>query len=124
MRILLCEDQDAIRRMVEALVGASGHEVMGVRTGAEAIELALKERFDVLLLDLMLPGSMDGFEVCQRLRADPTTALPIVVISALDDRESRERATGLGATAYYSKPFRPLELLEYIGGLEARRRGG
>jgi CheY-like chemotaxis protein len=125
MRILLCEDQDAIRRMIEALVGASGHEVTGVRTGAEAIELALKERFDVLLLDIMLPGTMDGFEVCRRLRADPTTAaLPIVVISALDDRESRERAMELGATAYYSKPFRPLELLEYIGGLEARRRAG
>ncbi|MCC6551930.1 MAG: response regulator [Polyangiaceae bacterium] len=120
MRILLCEDQDAIRRMIEALVGASGHEVVGVRTGAEAIELALKEHFDVLLLDLMLPG-MDGFEVCQRLRAEPTTAaLPIVVITALDDPESRERAESLGATAYYSKPFRPLELLEYIGGLKAR----
>jgi len=121
MRILLCEDQDAIRRMIEALIGASGHEVTGVRSGAEAIELALREPYDVLLLDLMLPG-MDGFEVCQRLRAEPTTTtLPIVVISALDDQESRERALSLGATAYYSKPFRPLELLEFIGGLKGRR---
>jgi CheY-like chemotaxis protein len=124
MRILLCEDQDAIRRMIEALVGASGHEVTGVRTGAEAIELALRDRFDVVLLDLMLPGTMDGFEVCARLRADPVTAgLPIVIISALDDKESRQRAEGAGATAYYAKPFRPLELLQYIGGLKAGRRG-
>jgi CheY-like chemotaxis protein len=122
MRILLCEDQDAIRRMIEALVGASGHEVIGVRSGAEAVEMALKERFDVLLLDLMLPG-MDGFEVCQRIRADPATApIPIVIISALDDKESRERAMSVGATAYYSKPFRPLELLEYIGGIKTGRR--
>jgi CheY-like chemotaxis protein len=122
MRILLCDDQDAIRRMIEALVGASGHEVVGVGTGAEAIELALKDRFDVLLLDLMLPGTMDGFEVCERLRADPSTSdLPILVISALDDKESRQRAEKLGATAYYAKPFRPLELLEHIGGLKARR---
>lgn len=119
MRILLCEDQDAIRRMIEALVSASGHEVTGVRTGAEAIELALKEPFDVVLLDLMLPG-MDGFEVCTRLRADPATAkLPIVIISALDDKESRDQAKRAGATAYYAKPFRPLELLQYIGGLES-----
>lgn len=105
-------------------MGASGHEVMGVRTGAEAIEFALREPFDVLLLDIMLPGTMDGFEVCQRLRADPSTAsLPIVVLSALDDQESRDRAERLGATAYYSKPFRPLELLEYIGGLKNGRRG-
>ncbi|WP_050435954.1 response regulator [Chondromyces crocatus] len=123
MRILLCEDQDAIRRMIEALVGASGHEVTGVRTGAEAIELALKEPYDVVLLDLMLPGTMDGFEVCGRLRSDPSTkALPIVIISALDDKESRERAERAGATAYYAKPFRPLELLEYIGSLEPANR--
>jgi DNA-binding response OmpR family regulator len=107
--------------MIEALIGASGHEVLGVRSGAEAIEHALREPYDVLLLDLMLPG-MDGFEVCQRLRAEPTTStLPIVVISALDDQESRERAMSLGATAYYSKPFRPLELLEFIGGMKGRR---
>ncbi|WP_437969953.1 response regulator [Sorangium sp. So ce260] len=124
MRILLCEDQDAIRRMIEALVGASGHEVIGVGTGPEAVERALTEPFDVILLDLMLPGSMDGFEVCARLRADPATAsLPIIVISALDDREARARAVELGATAYYAKPFRPLELLEYIGGIKAARRG-
>lgn len=110
--------------MIEALVGASGHEVVGVGTGREAIELALKERFDVLLLDLMLPGTMDGFEVCERLRADAFTAtLPIIVISALDDKESRQRAESLGANAYYAKPFRPLELLEHIGGLKVPRRG-
>ncbi|WP_437667321.1 response regulator [Sorangium sp. So ce1182] len=124
MRILLCEDQDAIRRMIEALVGASGHEVVGVGTGPEAVERALTEPFDVLLLDLMLPGSMDGFEVCARLRADPgTSSLPIVVISALDDPDARARAELLGATAYYAKPFRPLELLELIGGLKPARRG-
>ncbi|MGK3991534.1 response regulator [Sorangium sp. So ce136] len=124
MRILLCEDQDSIRRMIEALVGASGHEVVGVGTGPEAVERALTEPFDVLLLDLMLPGSMDGFEVCSRLRADPgTSSLPIVVISALDDPDSRARAERLGATAYYAKPFRPLELLELIGGLKPARRG-
>ncbi|WP_437512292.1 response regulator [Sorangium sp. So ce1099] len=124
MRILLCEDQDAIRRMIEALVGASGHEVVGVGTGPEAVERALTEPFDMLLLDLMLPGSMDGFEVCARLRADPgTSSLPIVVISALDDPDARARAERLGATAYYAKPFRPLELLELIGGLKPARRG-
>lgn len=109
--------------MIEALVGASGHEVVGVSTGPEAVELALTEPFDVVLLDLMLPGAMDGFEVCSRLRASPSTSkLPIIVISALDDAEARHRAEALGATAYYAKPFRPLELLEYIGGLKAARR--
>ena len=118
MRILLCEDQDAIRHMIETLVGASGHEVVGLALGAQAVELALAEHFDVLLLDLMLPGALDGFAVCERIRAAKTTRdLPIFVISALDDPESRDRALRGGATAFYAKPFRPLELLADINAL-------
>lgn len=113
MRILVCEDQDAIRHMIETLVQASGHhEVVGVALGAQAVEKARAERFDLLLLDLMLPGALDGFGVIEHLRAeDATKDLPIVVISAMDDPESRERARALGANEFYGKPFRPLELL-------------
>jgi DNA-binding response OmpR family regulator len=115
MRILVCEDQDAIRHMIQTLVQASGHEVVGVATGAQAVEMAMNEHFDILLLDLMLPGALDGFEVCTRLRAnEPTEDLPIFIISALDDHDSRKRVADAGATAFYSKPFRPLELLEDI----------
>src|SRR3954466_14385601 len=111
MRILVCEDQDAIRHMIQTLVQASGHQVVGVALGAQAVEHALAEPFDVLLLDLMLPGALDGFGVIQHLRAEAATAtLPIVVISAMDDPESREKARQLGATEFYGKPFRPLEL--------------
>ena len=118
MRILLCEDQDAIRHMIETLVGASGHQVVGVALGAQAVELALADHFDVLLLDLMLPGVLDGFAVCERIRAGKTTRdLPIFVISAMDDPESRARVLAAGATAFYSKPFRPLELLADINAL-------
>jgi DNA-binding response OmpR family regulator len=118
MRILVCEDQDAIRHMIETLVSASGHEVAGVALGAKAVELALSESFDVLLLDLMLPGALDGFEVCARVRASERTKdLPIFIISAMDDPESKKRAMDAGATAFYGKPFRPLELLGEINRL-------
>ena len=118
MRILVCEDQDAIRSMIETLVSASGHEVTGVATGTKAVELALSQPFDVLLLDLMLPGTLDGFEVCERLRAEASTKhMPIFVISAMDDPSSRERAMGLGATAFYAKPFSPVALLKEIDAL-------
>ena len=123
MRVLICEDQDAIRRMIEALIGSSGHQVVGVSTGAKAFELASSEHFDVLLLDLMLPGALDGFEVCARLRAlEKTRDMPIFVISAMDDPESKRRALGAGATAFYSKPFRPLELLKNIGAVAGEAR--
>jgi DNA-binding response OmpR family regulator len=120
MRILVCDDHDSIRGMIETLVSASGHEVVGVASGAKAVEHALTEHFDVLLLDLMLPG-LDGFDVCERLRREEKTReLPIFIISAMDDPASRERAQKIGATAFYGKPFNSMELLEDIGKLGPR----
>ncbi len=115
MRILVCEDQDSIRHMIQTLVSASGHEVEGVALGAQAVERALADRFDVILLDLMLPGALDGFAVIEHLRKNESTkTVPIVVISAMDDPESRARVKELGGTEFYGKPFRPLELLSEI----------
>jgi len=121
MKILVCEDQDSIRRMIEALVQARGYQVTAVASGAKALDVALTSPPDLVLLDLMLPGQYDGFEVCRRLRADPTTrAIPVVIISALDDDDSRARATQAGATAYYTKPFSPIALLKEIERLKAK----
>ena len=115
MKILVVEDQDSIRRMIEALVTGRGHQVTGVRNGAQALESAMQNVPDIVLLDLNLPGQYDGFDVCERLRADERTShVPIVIISAMDDNESRERAEKAGANAYYSKPFSPMGLLKEI----------
>jgi DNA-binding response OmpR family regulator len=115
MRILIVEDQDSIRRMIEALVQARGYAVTAVASGAKAIDVALTDPPDVVLLDLMLPGQFDGFEVCRRLRAQAATqSVPVVIITALDDADSRRRASEAGATAYYTKPFSPLALLREI----------
>lgn len=119
MRILVVEDQDSIRRMIEALVQARGHQVTAVSSGAKAIDVALTDTPDIVLLDLNLPGQYDGFDVCQRLRDDATTrTVPVVIISAMDDDESRARATEAGATAYYTKPFSPIALLKEIERLK------
>jgi CheY-like chemotaxis protein len=120
MRILVVEDQDSIRRMIEALVQARGYQVTAVSSGVKAIDVALTDPPDMVLLDLNLPGQYDGFDVCTRLRADPQTrAVPVVIISAMDDDESRARATEAGATAYYTKPFSPIALLKEIDRLKS-----
>jgi CheY-like chemotaxis protein len=120
MRILVVEDQDSIRRMIEALIQARGYDVTAVASGTKAIDVAMTHPPDLVLLDLMLPGQYDGFEVCRRLRGDPSTSkVPVVVISALDDDNSRARATQAGATAYYTKPFSPIALLKEIDRLKA-----
>jgi DNA-binding response OmpR family regulator len=115
MRILVIEDSDAIRRMIETLVSARGHEVEGVPTGAKGIDAAIARPPDAILLDLMLPGSFDGFAVCRRLReAEATRTVPIIVISAMDDETAKQTALEAGATAYYTKPFSPTALLKEL----------
>jgi CheY-like chemotaxis protein len=115
MQILVVEDQDAIRSMIEALVSARGHKVVAVGSGAKALEIAFQSPPDVVLLDLHLPGQYDGFAVCEKLRANAgTKATPVVIISAKDDATARARATEVGATAFYGKPFSPTALLKEI----------
>jgi DNA-binding response OmpR family regulator len=123
MRILIIEDSDSIRRMIEALVSARGYEVDAVANGAKGLELAFEKAPDVILLDLNLVGPYDGFEVCRRVRANPLTrSTPVIVISALTDEESKKRATDAGCTAYYTKPFSPIALLKEIESLRVRQR--
>jgi CheY-like chemotaxis protein len=110
--------------MIEALVQARGYEVTAVASGVKALDVALTTPHDLVLLDLMLPGQYDGFEVCRRLRADDRTRqTPVLVISALDDDDSRARATQAGATAYYTKPFSAVALLKEIERLSGAPRG-
>jgi DNA-binding response OmpR family regulator len=123
MRILIIEDSDSIRRMIEALVRARGYEVDAVPNGAKGLELAFEKGPDVILLDLNLAGPYDGFEVCTRVRANSlTTSTPVIVISALTDEESKKKATTAGCTAYYTKPFSPIALLKEIESLRVRQR--
>jgi DNA-binding response OmpR family regulator len=115
MQILVVEDQDSIRSLIEVLVSARGHQVMAVASGAKALELAFQSTPDIVLLDLHLPGQYDGFAVCEKLRAAAATKnTPIVIISAKDDAAARARATEVGATAFYGKPFSPTALLKEI----------
>ena len=118
MHILVVEDQDAIRNMIEALMSARGHKVTAVNSGSKALEVAVKSPPDLLLLDLHLPGQYDGFAVCEKLKACADTRhIPVVIISAKDDAETRAKATLTGAAAYYGKPFSPMALMKEVEAL-------
>lgn len=121
MHILVVEDQDAIRRMIEALMSARGHVVATAPNGVRALESAFSSKPDVVLLDVNLPGTMDGLEVCRRLQADARTAgIPVIIISAMDEVETRKKAIEAGATSYFPKPFSPTALLKEIDGIESK----
>ena len=121
MRILIVEDSDSIRHMIETLVAARGHEVEAVSTGSRGIDSAIARPPDAILLDLHLPGGFDGFDVCKKLReAEATRNVPIIVISAMTDDASKQRANEAGATAYYTKPFSPTALLKELETIPLR----
>jgi DNA-binding response OmpR family regulator len=124
MQILIIEDSDSIRHLIETLVAARGHGVEAVSNGAKGVDAALARPPDVILLDLYLPGGLDGFDVCRKLRAaEATRTVPIIVISSLTDDASKLRAGEAGATAYYTKPFSPTALLKEIESLGSREGG-
>jgi DNA-binding response OmpR family regulator len=121
MRILVIEDSDSIRHMIETLVAARGHEVEAVSTGSKGIDSAVAHPPDAILLDLHLPGAFDGFGVCKALReAEGTREVPIIIISAMTDDESKQRALAAGASAFYTKPFSPTALLKELESVPAR----
>lgn len=114
LKVLIADDEGAIRRLVAATLGGSAHEVVLARDGVEALEAIRRERPEIVLLDVQMPGA-DGVEVCRRLRADTDLARTFVVLlTALDRREAGERTRAAGADAFLTKPFSPLELLRLV----------
>ena len=103
-RILIIEDETSIAELEKDYLELSGFEVELEEQGDVGLERALNEDFDLLILDLMLPG-MDGFEICKRFREVKNT--PIIMISAKKDDIDKIRGLGLGADDYMTKPFSP-----------------
>lgn len=103
--ILIVDDEPASRHTIEAILSSDNYNLIMASTGPEALEKAKTHLPDIILLDVMLPG-MTGFEVCQKIRADVKLAeIPIIIITALDDKESLFQGLEAGADDFISKPF-------------------
>jgi two-component system cell cycle response regulator len=116
-RVLLVDDLELNRKLLAESLSQEYYEVMQATNGAEALAAAVAHQPDVILLDVMMPG-MDGYEVCRRLKEDPATGhIPVVFLSALDERIDRLRGLELGAEDFLSKPFDTLQLLARMRSL-------
>ncbi len=119
--ILVIEDDQPAATLLEVLLRRDKHQVTIAKDGLQGLRLAQTQRPDLILLDLMLPG-LDGFEVCNRLRAAPATAdIPVMVISAKSQESDKLMAARVGANAYLTKPYKSEELLGTIRTLLADR---
>ena len=116
-RILIIEDEVSIAELEKDYLELSGFEVELEGDGIRGLERALNEDYDLLILDLMLPG-MDGFEICRRFREVKNT--PIIMISAKKEDIDKIRGLGLGADDYVTKPFSPSEMVARVKAHLAR----
>jgi len=106
-RILIVEDSAVIRRLIEVCLRAADLEIITRDDGRTGLTAVSSESPDLVVLDIGLPG-MDGWEVLDRIRKDPTTkSIPVVVLTAHAEEESRRRANEGGADAFVTKPFQP-----------------
>ena len=108
---MIIEDEEAIADLEKDYLELSDFEVIIENTGDAGLAKALSEEFDLIILDLMLPG-MDGFEVCKNIREEKN--IPIIMVSAKKDDIDKIRGLGLGADDYMTKPFSPSELVARV----------
>jgi putative two-component system response regulator len=113
-RILIIDDEPVVRNTLETLLLSVDAELVFAENGRAGLEYAVTLSPDLILLDVMMPD-MDGFEVCSKIRTIPGLAqVPIIMITALDDRDSRLRGLRAGADDFLAKPFDGLELIARI----------
>ena len=118
-RILVIEDQEDNRQIVRDLMTASGYDLIEATTGEEGLAAAARERPDLILMDIQLPG-IDGYEVTRRIKANPQLKkIPIIAVTSYALSGDDAKAFAAGCDAYVTKPFVPRQLLakirEYLG---------
>jgi DNA-binding response OmpR family regulator len=116
-RVLVADDDPSLIRLISTTLGTDDFDLLQAGDGQEALEVARRQRPDLILLDINMPR-LDGFQVCQALKQDPETAgIKVVVLSARGSEADRARGRECGADDYFVKPFSPIQLLNKVYAL-------
>jgi signal transduction histidine kinase/DNA-binding response OmpR family regulator len=119
-RILIIEDNEDARQMLQMLLALAGHEVDAIADGPTGVEMVRQKRYDIAVIDLGLPG-MDGFEVARRLRREPRPDLRLIALTGYGQAEDRRKTLEAGFDMHLVKPVDPARLSVAIASLEPRR---
>ncbi|MBI1813440.1 MAG: response regulator [Deltaproteobacteria bacterium] len=113
-RVLIVDDDPHALEILSRLLGREGYECQTVDSGQGCLDALARQPADVIVLDVMMPN-MDGLQVCEHLRAsDATRAIPVILLTAKDDMETRQRGMALGVSEYLTKPLNKQELFTRI----------
>jgi len=117
-KILIVDDEDKVRKLVEVTLSVGKLEILHASSGDEAVKIAREAKPDIILLDIMMPGRLDGYDVCSLLKKDPDTKdIYIIMLTAKGQQAEKERGLAMGADEYFVKPFSPMELMDKIDNL-------
>lgn len=115
-KILIVDDKPDVRELVEVTLDIGDYQLSQAENGSQALEIARSEKPDLILLDVMMPGSdLDGFQVCEQLKNDPNTKdIIIIMLTAMGQLVDKQRGNEVGCNGYFTKPFSPLALLNKV----------
>lgn len=120
-KILVVDDEKDILELIDYNLSKNGYRVKTVTTGEDALELIKENDYDLIILDLMLPG-VDGFDICKTIKADKQkSSIPIVMVTAKSEEADKVAGLEIGADHYVTKPFSPRELLAIVKATLRRR---
>ena len=113
--ILIIEDQTDIRSLIRMTLEMGNNEIHEAENGDSGWHMVRALRPDLVLLDVMMPGTLDGYQVCQKIRNEPSVKeTPVIMLTARGQQSDFEMGRQAGATAYLTKPFSPLELIDTV----------
>lgn len=115
-KILIVDDQVEVRELVQVTLEIGDYQILTADNGQQALDIAQAEHPDIILMDIMMPGSnVDGLEACRRLKSNPETApITIVMLSAKGQESDILAGRAAGADDYFTKPFSPIALIEKV----------
>jgi CheY-like chemotaxis protein len=117
-KILIIDDHAQTRQLVKWALAESEFQLYEASNGDSGLQIAEHVKPDLILLDVVMPGELDGFKVCEQLRATPSLdGVKVVLLSANDEPKDRERGQQAGANAYLAKPFKPAALRGVVAKL-------
>ena len=112
---LIVDDDAGIRELVDTTLRSDVYQIFQAENGEQAIELARAEKPNLIIMDIMMPGDIDGFEATQMLKNDPETKnCQIIMLTGRGQEDGREKSIEAGADDYFTKPFSPLALIKKV----------
>jgi len=114
-KILIVDDDAGIRELVDTTLRSDDYQIFQAENGEQAIELAKAEKPDLIIMDIMMPGDVDGLETTQILKNDPETKnCQIIMLTGRGQKDDREKSLEAGADDFFAKPFSPLALIRKV----------